>query len=51
MISQEKQSVECRRKMAVGNWETTIYELGDRVILTSIDLEFAIADLYCGLDG
>lgn len=51
LISQEEQRVECRRKTAAGTWETTIYELGDRVILTSVDLEFAITDLYRGLDG
>lgn len=50
LISQTNQRVECRRRSA-NTWETTVYEAGDRVILTSIDLEFAIAELYRGLDG
>ncbi|MGK7946629.1 MAG: Uma2 family endonuclease [Microcystaceae cyanobacterium] len=50
LISQESQRVECRRCTSVGNWETTIYEMGDQVILESIGLEFAIADLYRGVD-
>lgn len=51
LISQEEQRVECRRRTAAGSWETTVYNLGDRVVLTSIDLDFAIAELYRGLDG
>lgn len=51
LISQTSQRVECRRRNASGTWETTVYGAGDRVILTSIDLEFAIAELYRGLDG
>ncbi|WP_256555787.1 hypothetical protein [Oscillatoria sp. HE19RPO] len=31
-------------------WETTIYEAGDRITLTSLDLEFSIDRLYRGLD-
>ncbi|MFM6403117.1 MAG: Uma2 family endonuclease, partial [Microcystis sp.] len=41
---------ECRRRNSLGIWETTIYETGDRVILPSINLELAIADLYRGID-
>lgn len=50
LIAQESQLVECRRRTPMGDWETTIYQDGDRVRLESIDLEFAIADLYRGLD-
>jgi len=50
LISQEIQRVECRRRNSLGTWETTIYETGDRVILSSINLELAIADLYRGID-
>jgi Uma2 family endonuclease len=50
LISQESQRVECRRRNAMGGWETTIYETGDQVILQSIGLELAIADLYRGID-
>ncbi|ELS44865.1 hypothetical protein C789_5343 [Microcystis aeruginosa FACHB-905 = DIANCHI905] len=42
--------MECRRRNSLGIWETTIYETGDRVILSSINLELAIADLYRGID-
>jgi Uma2 family endonuclease len=50
LISQESQRVEYRRRNAMGGWETTIYKTGDQVILHSIGLEFAIADLYRGID-
>ena len=50
LISQESQRVECHRRTAVGTWESTIYGPDDRVVLTSIELEFAIAELYRGLD-
>ena len=49
-ISQESQHVECHRRTAANTWETIAYEAGDRVVLKSIGLEFAIADLYRGLD-
>jgi Uma2 family endonuclease len=51
LISQERQRVECRRRTSANTWETAVYEAGDSVFLNSIDLEFAIADLYRGLDG
>lgn len=51
LIAQANQCVECRRRNAVGTWETVIYGVGDQVTLKSIDLKFAIADLYRGLDN
>lgn len=50
LISQENQRVECHRCTSANIWETTIYEKGNRVVLKSIGLEFAIADLYRGVD-
>ncbi|NJO41312.1 MAG: Uma2 family endonuclease [Cyanobacteria bacterium CRU_2_1] len=50
LVSQESQCVECRRRTSANTWETVIYEAGDRVVLKSIGLEFAIAELYRGLD-
>ncbi|MDY6784173.1 MAG: Uma2 family endonuclease [Cyanobacteriota bacterium] len=50
LISQECQRVECRRRTTTNTWETVIYERGDRVVLKSLDVEFAIAQLYRGLD-
>ncbi len=50
LISQASQRVECRRRTTMGTWETTVYETGDLVLLQSISLECAIADLYRGLD-
>ncbi|MGK7933936.1 MAG: Uma2 family endonuclease [Microcystaceae cyanobacterium] len=50
LITQENQCVECRRRTTIDDWETTIYQTGDRVILHSIGLRFAIADLYRGID-
>ena len=49
LISQESQQVECRRRISKSSWETVIYSADD-VLLKSIDLEFAIAELYRGLD-
>ncbi|NJN22260.1 MAG: Uma2 family endonuclease [Leptolyngbya sp. RL_3_1] len=51
LISQESQTLECRRRNAAGIWEIVVYGSGDRVCLTSIGLEFEIAELYRGLDG
>ncbi len=51
LISQESQRVECRRRTAANQWETVVYEGCDRVVLKSIDLEFALTDLYRGLDS
>ncbi|MEA5511041.1 Uma2 family endonuclease [Crocosphaera sp. UHCC 0190] len=50
LITQESQRVECRRLTSMGVWETTIYDGDDLVILQSINLELAIADLYRGID-
>lgn len=50
LVSQDIQQVECRRRTGNGNWETTVYKTGDRVTLTSLDLEFDIARLYRGLN-
>jgi len=51
LISQECQRIECRRRISVNTWETMVYTAGDTVALKSIDLEFAIAKLYLGVDG
>ncbi|ASC72995.1 hypothetical protein XM38_039560 [Halomicronema hongdechloris C2206] len=51
LIFQDSQRVECRRRTPGNTWESVVYRMGDRVLLKSIDLEFAIADLYRGLDG
>ncbi len=50
LISQDAQRVECRRRTPENTWETTVYQTGDHVPLTSLTLEFAIATLYRGLD-
>ena len=51
LISQTSQHIECRRRTSTNTWETTVYGVGDRITLKSIDLEFAIAELYRGLDS
>lgn len=51
LISQDSQRVECRRRKSTNIWETVVYGVGDDVLLESINLEFAIAQLYRGLDG
>ena len=50
LISQEGQRIECRHRTSVNTWETIVYTAGDTMTLTSIDLKFAIAELYRGLD-
>jgi Uma2 family endonuclease len=50
LITQESQSVECRRRNASGGWNTSIYNTGDRIILQSLNLELSISDLYRGVD-
>ncbi|MEC4806292.1 MAG: Uma2 family endonuclease [Jaaginema sp. PMC 1079.18] len=50
LISQESQRLECRRRTSADTWETTIYEVCDLVSLSSINLKFAIAQLYRGID-
>jgi Uma2 family endonuclease len=51
LISQDTQRVECRRHTAANAWETVVYEMGDRIALKSVDLEFLIDELYRGLDS
>ena len=50
LISQEAQVVECRCRTSANSWDTVIYGVGDRVVLKSIGLEFAISELYRGVD-
>ena len=50
LISQDSQQVECRRRTSEGTWETTFYQTGDRIPLTSLNLEFDISRLYRNLD-
>ncbi len=50
LISQETQRVECRRLTGTDTWETEVYGEGDRIILKSLNLEFAIGELYLGVD-
>ncbi|NES95790.1 MAG: Uma2 family endonuclease [Desertifilum sp. SIO1I2] len=50
LISQDSQRVECRRRVGE-RWETVVYGLGDRILLKSLNLEVAIAELYRGLDS
>ena len=50
LISQGCQRVECRRRTDKSNWKTVVYNTGDVVLLQSIGLKIAIAELYRGLD-
>ncbi len=50
LISQDKPQVECRRRTDTNTWETFMYQFNDYIFLDSINLEFAIAKLYRGLD-
>ena len=52
LISQDEMRVECRRRLKDGageRWETVVYGAGDLVMLQSIELEVAIAELYRGV--
>jgi Uma2 family endonuclease len=51
LISQDCQQVECRRRTPTSSWDATVYKVGDRVTLKSIDLEFAMSELYRGVDN
>ncbi|NET48333.1 MAG: Uma2 family endonuclease [Merismopedia sp. SIO2A8] len=51
LISQDREQVECRRRTPTNTWTTTVYGKGDRISLESIGLEFAISELYRGVDG
>ena len=50
LISQDTMQVECRRRLpsTANDWQTEIYRQGDTVLLASINLRIAIADLYRG---
>lgn len=50
LISQDQPLVNCYRRQVDGAWELTVYQTGDRVLLTSLNLEFPISALYQGLD-
>ena len=50
LISQESQRGECRRRTSANTWEVVVSGVSDRLVLKSIALELAIAELYCGLD-
>ncbi len=50
LISQTQRQVDCRRRRPDGRWETETYSSDDIVKLESIGLEFAISDLYRGLN-
>ena len=52
LIAQDEMRVECRRRVKNGageRWETVVYGAGDLVMLQSIELEVAIAELYRGV--
>ncbi|MBE9040315.1 Uma2 family endonuclease [Oscillatoriales cyanobacterium LEGE 11467] len=52
LISQDTMRVECRRRVRNENgegWETEIYEKGDRILFSSVELEVAIEELYRGM--
>ncbi|NEZ65913.1 Uma2 family endonuclease [Leptolyngbyaceae cyanobacterium CCMR0082] len=51
LISQESRQVECRRFSVKRGWETMVYEAGDLAVLTSIGLDFSVAELYRGVDA
>ncbi|AFY81037.1 Uma2 family endonuclease [Oscillatoria acuminata] len=51
LISQETQRVECRRRTGTDTWETEVYGEGDRIVLKSLNLGFAINELYLGVDS
>ena len=50
LIAQDVQQVECRRRQADGNWETQVYQAGDRVVLASLEFEFELGELYVDID-
>ncbi|NEQ99349.1 MAG: Uma2 family endonuclease [Cyanothece sp. SIO2G6] len=51
LIAQDSQRVECRRRTVANTWAPTIYKTDDQVMLKSLNLGFAIAQLYRGLDN
>jgi Uma2 family endonuclease len=50
LIAQDQPLVSCYRRQVDGAWALTVYQTGDQVMLTSLDLEFPINALYQGLD-
>ncbi len=52
LISQAEMRVECQRRSVANpnEWDTEVYGPGDRVVLQSIGLEIAIAELYRGVN-
>jgi len=50
LISQDTQQVECRRCQPDNTWATIAYKNGDRVTLTSLDLEGDLVRLYRSID-
>ena len=49
LISQDEMRIECRRRQpGQQTWETVVYRAGDVMILESIGMEIAIAELYRG---
>lgn len=50
LISQDQMLVECRRRVNTECWETEVYQKGEQIILTSIDLKVAIEELYRGVN-
>ncbi|MBX2863275.1 MAG: Uma2 family endonuclease [Leptolyngbyaceae cyanobacterium MAG.088] len=51
LIAQGSQQVECQRRTVAGVWEKIIYERNDTAVLSSIGLEFAVAELYRGIEA
>ncbi|TAD78731.1 MAG: Uma2 family endonuclease [Oscillatoriales cyanobacterium] len=50
LISQDQIKVEVRQKTDVGDWETQIYKMGDRIAIPTLGITIAIADLYEDID-
>ena len=50
MIAPGAKTDDCRPRTQSHHWETVAYQPGDRVLLTSIGLEFDLSKLYRGLD-
>lgn len=51
LIARDTQPVECRRPTTDNTWQSVVHEDDNRVELTSLGIEFDIAELYRGLDG
>ncbi|TAD78730.1 MAG: Uma2 family endonuclease [Oscillatoriales cyanobacterium] len=46
LIFQDQIKVEVRQKTDVGDWETQIYKMGDRIAIPTLGITIAINDLY-----